>query len=165
MSDDAWNEIEDKVDEAFPSGVLGLIWWRYCHKCHHIRPPRAHHCSICDACVMRMDHHCPWVGNCVGIGNHKLFWNFLLHAMMGCIIVASCMLHAAYRLSFSHFNEEMHFQAVMFLSIALIFSLGGLFGMHTYLLLTNQSTLEMEALFGFNPFARTKKVQKSRQDK
>jgi hypothetical protein len=31
----------------------------------------------------------------------------------------------------------------MMLSTALVLSLGGLFGMHTYILLTNNSTLEM----------------------
>lgn len=32
-----------------------------CPKCDAARPPRAHHCAICDRCVMGMDHHCPWV--------------------------------------------------------------------------------------------------------
>ena len=34
----------------------------YCAICAHFKPPRAHHCSTCRRCVLRMDHHC---GTCV----------------------------------------------------------------------------------------------------
>lgn len=34
--------------------------FRICEKCNLIKPDRAHHCSVCDACVLKMDHHCPW---------------------------------------------------------------------------------------------------------
>ncbi|KAF4531439.1 hypothetical protein B566_EDAN004209, partial [Ephemera danica] len=29
-----------------------------CKKCISPKPPRTHHCSICDRCVLKMDHHC-----------------------------------------------------------------------------------------------------------
>lgn len=34
---------------------------RWCRKCEAVKPPRAHHCSLCGTCVLKMDHHCPWV--------------------------------------------------------------------------------------------------------
>ena len=33
---------------------------RYCSECSHVKPDRAHHCSVCGQCVLKMDHHCPW---------------------------------------------------------------------------------------------------------
>jgi palmitoyltransferase ZDHHC2 len=33
---------------------------RVCEKCNLIKPDRAHHCSVCKKCILKMDHHCPW---------------------------------------------------------------------------------------------------------
>lgn len=44
-----------------------------CPKCCSIKPERAHHCSVCQRCIRKMDHHCPWVNNCVGENNQKYF--------------------------------------------------------------------------------------------
>lgn len=48
-----------------------------CPECKLIRTARSRHCAICNQCVERFDHHCPWINNCVGIKNHNTFMIFL----------------------------------------------------------------------------------------
>ncbi|XP_053615819.1 palmitoyltransferase ZDHHC2 isoform X2 [Plodia interpunctella] len=65
---------------------------RYCNRCVLVKPDRAHHCSICARCVLKMDHHCPWVNNCVCYHNYKFFMLFLGYALLYCIfIMGTCL--------------------------------------------------------------------------
>jgi DHHC palmitoyltransferase len=66
------------------------------HRCDKPKPPFAHHCSVCGFCVVDMDHHCPFLANCVGRGNLRPFLLFLLWvvvAMGYAIVVMALSLH------------------------------------------------------------------------
>ena len=49
----------------------------YCKICKSNRPKRSHHCRVRGVCILKMDHHCPWISNCVGQKNEREFIYFL----------------------------------------------------------------------------------------
>ncbi|KIY66742.1 zf-DHHC-domain-containing protein [Cylindrobasidium torrendii FP15055 ss-10] len=60
-----------------------------CSKCLSQRPERAHHCRICNRCVLKYDHHCPVrINACVGIHNERHFILFMTYFVLACGIFA-----------------------------------------------------------------------------
>jgi len=53
---------------------------RHCKWCAKYKPDRCHHCRVCRVCILKMDHHCPWIYNCVGFRNHKYFFLLLMYS-------------------------------------------------------------------------------------
>ena len=54
-----------------------LFKLKVCSTCFITRPLGSTHCKKCNACIEKIDHHCPWVGNCIGINNYRYFYYYL----------------------------------------------------------------------------------------
>uniref|UniRef100_A0A8C5Z4X4 Palmitoyltransferase n=1 Tax=Marmota marmota marmota TaxID=9994 RepID=A0A8C5Z4X4_MARMA len=130
---------------------------RYCEKCQLIKPDRAHHCSACDKCILKMDHHCPWVNNCVGFSNYKFFMLFLLYSLIYCLYVAISVLE--YFIKFwtlcrrkstdncpknelTDTRAKFHVLFLFFVSAMFFISVLSLFSYHCWLVGKNRTTIE-----------------------
>ena len=84
-------------------------WNQLCATCKIVKPLRSKHCSICDRCVSCFDHHCPWIGNCVGKANRREFVLYLVLetlAMSMAIIIAVVRVVTEYRVRSSPRNAR-----------------------------------------------------------
>uniref|UniRef100_A0A4W4G741 Palmitoyltransferase n=1 Tax=Electrophorus electricus TaxID=8005 RepID=A0A4W4G741_ELEEL len=127
---------------------------KYCFTCKIFRPPRASHCSLCDNCVERFDHHCPWVGNCVGKRNYRFFYLFILSlSFLTIFIFAFVITHVIlsdrgsgglWMLSWKQCSAFLHWCTVLEVVVCFfsVWSIVGLSGFHTYLISSNQTTNE-----------------------
>ena len=145
-----------------------LCTLNYCYTCSLFRPPRTSHCSLCDNCVERFDHHCLWLGTCIGQRNYKYFY----------FLTASLNLSSVFQIgySISHIvlnakkfkNNENYNKIILWGLVAvslydflfLIFFIGKLFILHTYLVFSSKTFYEdIKKKFrkapGINPFKKS----------
>ena len=50
---------------------------KFCQTCRIFRPARTLHCGRCSTCVLEFDHHCNWLGTCLGRRNYRSFYWFV----------------------------------------------------------------------------------------
>merc|ERR1719262_990754 len=67
---------------------------RTCKWCSKYKPDRCHHCRVCRTCILKMDHHCPWIYNCVGFANHKYFFLLLFYCVIDLHLISWTMLES-----------------------------------------------------------------------
>jgi len=113
-----------------------------CWKCSSLKPLRAHHCSVCNKCVLKMDHHCPWVHNCVGFYNYKFFCLFIFYSVLGCLIFLFGVWSSFAELFLKGGKYPPFLVAVCLFTLVLAILLLWFGGFHFSMILNNMTTVE-----------------------
>jgi hypothetical protein len=117
---------------------------RHCKWCGKYKPDRCHHCRVCKTCILKMDHHCPWIYNCVGFANYKYFFLLLLFSVLDCHLIVWTMFESVRQA----IETEPDFLTMFFLFLGefMAFGLGVLLNMffvfHIWLMCTAMTTIE-----------------------
>ena len=137
----------------------------YCYSCYLFRPSRTSHCAVCDNCVERFDHHCLWLGTCIGKRNYKFFFMLLGSLNINAIFeISFCIYVLVIEIKKIKNKETKVYIYAIIIGIILLYNtlfvvifIGKLFITHTYLVIKGLTFYEyskekMNVYKGINPF-------------
>jgi len=151
---DTFSEIQpevspDGVGTAYPpSNADSAADQRRCRHCQTTQLLRTKHCYDCGRCVYTFDHHCFWIGNCVGEKNLRLFYCYVLVEFVtvawACELCLSTFVYANTKAwARDWFVWNLPSMAAFLLCLGFAMLLGSLLFFHTYLILTGQTSWEV----------------------
>jgi len=117
---------------------------RFCKWCSKYKPDRVHHCRICKSCVLRMDHHCPWIANCVGYRNHKYFLLLVFYAVLNSHFIVYTLSESVSRVLVEETTFEVRAQVIFGMTLAsmMVFIVTAFLAFHVWLVTRNTTTIE-----------------------
>jgi palmitoyltransferase len=115
-----------------------------CKYCERSKPPRAHHCRKCHKCVLRMDHHCLWISNCVGYFNQGHFTRLIISLTL--FLLESLVLLIGYFWYGLYVHDHILVLLCWSVSMAFLLPLTTIVGLLLFnqikMIITNQTTIE-----------------------
>ena len=157
------SDIKDRKNDVKAKSIrirqLGYITqYKICDTCFLIRPLRSNHCNSCNNCVYRFDHHCPWIGTCVGSRNYPIFFFFLIILNLSQIFtIVVCIIHISLKAKENTDKKESIAQSIfslyiiIYIFITMIFTTELLI-FHIRLVKNNITTKEELKFYFKNPF-------------
>jgi len=121
------------------------------------KPDRAHFCKMLGRCVLKMDHFCPWLNNCIGFYNHKYFYLFIFYMATLCVFMLAAMtpvfVHDVSAMDAVEIDFTKEFRVTLTYLVLCLLSVGLIcfWSFHTYLLAFNYTTIEFLEKRGCSP--------------
>jgi len=118
---------------------------RFCKWCQIVKPLGCKHCHACNKCVLKMDHHCPWINNCVGMYNLKFFFLFLFYLALTCFYTSLMCIPILVKSFSSTFPEEHIWILILTIFCFVFFFITCAFcGVTLYSVLIERTSVDLE---------------------